>query len=146
MEQVFVKRYIIKDQSNYNKEDLLTTAEPDKVIKDDVDLDLFISSQSVDLSSFSSINEDDNFYMHVGNNLSSEESIDYIIVGFKDWVQYSFIDNIESLYIPEIDSGERRVFELITPSVEKKKKIFNLLPFLIHTKDGMIGFILGNVK
>lgn len=123
LEQVFVKRYIIKDQSNYNKEDLLTTAEPDKVIKDDVDLDLFISSQSVDLSSFSSINEDDNFYMHVGNNLSSEESIDYIIVGFKDWVQYSFIDNIESLYIPEIDSGERRVFELITPSVEKKENI-----------------------
>lgn len=123
LEQVFVKRYIIKDQQNYNKESILTVDEPNEVIKDNFDPDLFISSQLVELSSFSSISENDEFYMHVGNSLSSDEPIDYIIVGFKDWIQYPFINNTKSLYISEIESGERKVFELITPSVQKKENI-----------------------
>ncbi len=137
LEQVFVKRYIIKDQPNYNKERMLTVAEPDKVIQDDLDPDLFISSQSVDLTPFSSISEDDKFYMHVGNSLLSEEPIDYIIVGFKDWIQYPFIDNDKALYVPENCSGERKVFELITPLVEEKETIqFIAFPYPYEIWDG----------
>lgn len=123
LEQVFVKRYILNDQPNYNKESMLAVAEPDEVIKDDLDPDLFISSQSIDLMPFSTISGDDKFYMHVGNSLLSEEPIDYIIIGFKDWIQYDFINNNKTLYTPETDSGERKVFELTVPSVEKKENI-----------------------
>lgn len=123
LEQVYVKRYIIKDQPITNKKSTFPITEPNKIIKDELNPDLFIGSNTDDLTPFSTIKEDTNFYMHVGNNLISQESLDYVIVGFKDWIQYPFINNNKTLYIPENSSGERKVFELLTPSVEKQENI-----------------------
>lgn len=122
LEDVLSMRYPVNHK---NKLDNLKEVEPDAIVKDGLNEDMFITNDIHKLQSVMVGKEGEKLWFSTGNDTS--EPLKYAIIAFKDWRQTKVIDNQEVLYTT-VSGAERKLSSFTLPKV-KNDSNFQLIAF-----------------
>ncbi|MBS4189813.1 hypothetical protein KHA94_06275 [Bacillus sp. FJAT-49705] len=124
LEEVLSMRYSINQNKNT---DNIKETEPDSIIKDGLNENLFVTKNKEKLQSVFVEIEGKELTLSVGND--TEKAMRYAIVAFKDWEQNKIINNQDVIYTT-VPSGVRQIFDFNLPNVDNETNFQLLaLPF-----------------
>ncbi|MGG4018844.1 hypothetical protein ABEV70_26780 [Priestia megaterium] len=122
LEEVLSMRYPVNHKSELEN---LKEIEPDAIVKDGLNEDMFITNDIHKLQSVMVGKEGEKLWFSTGNDTS--EPLKYAIIALKDWRQTKVIDNQEVLYTT-VSGSERKLFSFTLPNV-KNDSNFQLIAF-----------------